>query len=72
MKHTWYKCSDHGGCKNPGTCIFCVGGLSSCTVCGAGEGELTTDCPGYKLEVQVKESVYKGRLDFVNGKWVDK
>lgn len=42
-EHVYYKCP--GTCM--GThCMYCDGGLVSCTVCGQAEGDLTKTCPG--------------------------
>ena len=38
-----------------------------CTVCTAVEGELTTECPGHEVTPKMKEAVYTGRFDFVEG-----
>lgn len=35
-------------------------GLSICTVCGAGEGELLKWCPGFKLTEEDKEACFQG------------
>lgn len=43
--------------------------LSICMVCGLGEGELTTDCPGERAGSR-GEDTYAGKLDFRNGAWV--
>ena len=69
-KHTWYVCS--GGHEYPGNCMFCDGGLGSCTVCKGIEGTLPTECPGIPMTEDQQEQVYKGPLDFRNGKWCPK
>lgn len=68
MGHTWDKCGPD--CDNE-FCPFCRGGLGYCLVCGALEGELTTDCPGYWLTNKQREDTYKGKHDFVNGRWIE-
>jgi hypothetical protein len=68
MEHVWYKCPP--GCEDY-SCPYCIGGLGYCIVCGAAEGELTIDCPGYKVTLSVKEQTYKGKHDFINGRWID-
>lgn len=37
-------------------------GLSSCTVCGAAEGELLKWCPGFKLTQEAKEACFRGNV----------
>lgn len=47
--------------------------LAYCTVCKAGEGELTTECCGRRLNEWERNRICKiGNLDFINGRWVDK
>jgi hypothetical protein len=36
--------------------------LSSCTVCGAAEGQLLKWCPGVKLTEEAKEACYRGNV----------
>lgn len=68
MEHTWYVCN--GGHEYPG-CMFCDGGLSSCTVCGGAEGSLPTDCPGVEMTKQQADGVYAGSIDYREGRgWV--
>jgi hypothetical protein len=69
LKHTWYV---HDNCNQPGTCMWCDGGLGWCTVCGAFEGQLTTHCPGRKLTEEELEATYAEKLDFVGGLWITK
>lgn len=63
--HVWFECE----CNQTG-CMFCDGGLGSCTVCGGFEGTLTHECCGYALDEHTLNAVYKGGLDYVHGKWV--
>lgn len=79
--HVWHRCLP--GCIG---CAFCNGGLGLCTVCGAGEAELLTECPGYRLngearvatmlgevaDLPVWRVMYRGGLRRVNGKWVSR
>lgn len=67
--HTWYKCT---GCKSETYCIYCDGGLSSCTVCGGAEGSLPTECPGRLMTPEEQDQVYQGPLDFSNCEWTTK
>lgn len=50
----------------------CAGyeGLYKCTVCESAEGEIPTDCPNRKMTQKEKEDVFKGRLNFRDGKWI--
>ncbi|MBR8043188.1 NADAR family protein [Burkholderia cenocepacia] len=47
------------------------GGLAICRVCGLGEGALTTHCPGARAGAYA-DDVYAGKLDFVEGSWVNR
>ena len=45
-RHSYYKCpGDEAKCIE-GRCSFCEGGLTYCTTCHQGEGELEDFCPG--------------------------
>jgi len=53
--------------------ILVRGELAFCTVCKAGEGELTTECCGRPMSEEERKRVYEiGNFDFVNGEWVEK
>ena len=67
MKHQWSKCN-----CNKYNCVICEGNLSICAVCGAAEGELTTECPGVKMTPDQKKGAYTGNLDYYNGEWTRK
>lgn len=67
MKHVLFQCPVP--CDGP--CQFCDGGLAYCTVCGGGEAELPTDCPGRRMTDLLRERVAAGMLDFVGSRWVD-
>ncbi len=56
-----YPCGPYG-------CNIC--NLFICSVCGGGEGSLTTDCCGYKVPYAMDQLVYAGTIDFVEGRWV--
>lgn len=62
--HVYYKCPD--SCDG---CMFCNGGLLSCTVCKGGEGSLPTVCPGRPMTEEEQDEVYRGELDFIGGMW---
>lgn len=66
MKHVRYE---HVNCRNE-TCGYCLGGLFTCAVCGASEGELPTDCPGVKMTTQQLDETYRGLLNYKGTKWV--
>lgn len=59
LEHVWYNCPP--GCDNE-FCPYCVGGLGTCTVCTASEGELLPSCPGFKLTAEQKEACYRGKF----------
>lgn len=67
MKHKFHKCDP---CENPGRCQFCDGGLSFCTVCKCGEGDLPTECPGEPVDAERQLEIYNGASDFVGGQWI--
>lgn len=51
--HTWHRCDEEH-------CPRCRGGLYSCEVCGAAEGELLHDCPGRRLSEDELAACYRG------------
>lgn len=64
MKHEFLD-----GCKDKcGSCYLCC--LSICKVCGLAEGSLTTDCPGVQSQKEYGDLVYKGKIDYRDGKWI--
>ncbi|WP_219152291.1 hypothetical protein [Amycolatopsis sp. TNS106] len=68
MKHIDYVCP--GGHDDGGwSCMFCAGGLFSCSVCGSFEGATTTHCPGYNMYAEYGDRIYAGEIDFRDGKW---
>lgn len=52
------------------SCTVCNGGLLTCDVCGASEGELPTECPGVCMDLTELRAVYAKQLNFIGGKWV--
>lgn len=46
--------------------------LFTCKICGASEGELTTECPGFETPPSYKDRTFRGELDYYGGKWVVK
>lgn len=52
-------------------CMFCVGGLWACDVCGGLEGGMPSTCPGRAMDADTADAVYKGLKDFRDGAWVD-
>ncbi len=57
--HVWFVCEQPCRLAH---CIYCVGGLASCTRCGASEGELLAHCPGFLLSQETKEACYSGNV----------
>lgn len=48
------------------SCQHCT--LAVCSVCGAYEGSLTTDCPGERVSFDRQEEVYKTDLNYTDEK----
>ncbi|WP_342025764.1 hypothetical protein AADC60_24690 [Cytobacillus pseudoceanisediminis] len=72
MEHDFYTSSDISPDDNWGQLNIVDGGLSICKVCKGMEGSLTTDCPGEPVPFDTDQKVYKGEIDFVEGKgWVE-
>ncbi len=46
------------------SCEHCC--LSVCSVCGAGEGTLTTDCPGTRVDTDKQQEVFETNLDYTD------
>ena len=61
---------EHDNCTRP-SCPICDGGLVVCTVCNGTEGSLPTECPGEAMTEEQQESIIRGGVDFVGGRWVD-
>ncbi len=71
--HVFHDCSVQGpfqGSSCEPRCVICDGGLAFCTVCKAGENELTTECPGVPASATQRELVCGGKLDFRKGCWI--
>lgn len=47
-------------------------GLVECRVCRGWEGGLPSECPGYRISMDVQEAVYAGDIDFRGGDWQPK
>lgn len=61
--HIFYVCPKPCETVQDGhPCQYCDGGLASCIVCGAFEGELLTHCPGYKLNQETLDACYSGNV----------
>lgn len=43
--------------------------LAFCDICKAGEGELSTHCPGRAMSEPEKWAIYKRHWDFKSGFW---
>ncbi len=67
MKHDLHKNCGNADCG--GSCNLCC--LAVCKVCKAYEGSLTTECPLVIATSEQQDLVYAGKLDFINGKWVE-
>jgi hypothetical protein len=57
-------CRKSGGPSKGCSCEHCA--LSVCSVCGAGEGTLTTDCPGARVDHDRQQEVYETNLDYTD------
>lgn len=45
--------------------------LFTCSICGCSEGELASECPGYRLPEHAKVAIFEARnADFKDGKFV--
>jgi hypothetical protein len=65
--HIDYVCA--GRCSTPGSCMWCDGGLSACTRCGAFEGAWPDHCPGVSMTGKQSDAVYAGTLNYRAGAW---
>lgn len=63
--HVPVKCTS----KDCHGCMFCAGGLYACSVCGGGEGSMTSQCPGRRLTETELEKVYAEEVDFFHNQW---
>jgi hypothetical protein len=54
-----------------GSCMFCDGSVYACNICGGIEGGMPASCPGRMMTADEICGVRDGKLDFVNGKWMD-
>lgn len=60
----------HDGDLDSGAhCMFCEGGLSACTRCGAFEGAWPDQCPGVPMTPEQSDAVYAGELNYRDGAW---
>lgn len=50
-------------------CPYCEEEILACKICGGIEGSLTIQCPGYRLNEDIEQLVYKGLLDYQRGRW---
>lgn len=64
IKHIKLECKTDCDNSNCNTC-----NLFTCSVCGCSEGELPSDCPGYRVEAETRENIYTGKLDYKDGTW---
>lgn len=70
-EHIYLEDKDIGPDDTWGQLNIVDGGLALCKVCGGLEGALTTECPGEKIPYEKDQEVYRGKIDFVNGKWIE-
>lgn len=62
--HVLYVCPNN--CEG---CMFCDGGLSTCTRCGAFEGCWPDHCPGERMTEEQSDAVYAGELNYRDLGW---
>lgn len=62
----WFVCP---GNHEYNGCMWCDGGLSYCTTCGAFEGATPDECPGKPMDYVMSDLVYKGIINFRDGNW---
>lgn len=67
--HIAYVCPQ--SCDKP-YCSYCEGGLFACVRCNSAEGATTSECPGVPMTLEQVDAVYAGRLDYINGEWIEK
>lgn len=60
------NCLKGGKVSNFCGCQHCC--LAVCSVCGAYEGSLTTDCPGSRVDYDKQQEVYTTDLDYTDAK----
>lgn len=60
----------HGYSPCPEDHATCV--LFTCSICGCSEGELPSECPGFKVTEKIRDNFYKGNLDFKHGNFCNK
>lgn len=53
-----------------GECRCNVCDLFTCSVCHGSEGSLPRECPGAVMSIKVQDLVAAGKIDFVDGKWI--
>ena len=63
MEHVKEPCGEQW-CNG---CNYC--NLFVCANCGAFEGGLPTECPGYFIGADKADEVYAGKVDFIDGEW---
>jgi len=62
-KHIRRQCNCSEGCG------YCLGGLFTCATCNCSEGELPTDCPGFRVDYEDRQAIYDGLLNYRDGRW---
>jgi hypothetical protein len=67
--HVLVEC-DGETCRDYGrSCMWCDGGLSACTRCGAFEGAWPDQCPGERMTYEQLDAVHAGELNYRDGQW---
>lgn len=70
MKHILLTAADISPDDEWGQRNIVDGGLAVCKVCGGSEGSLTTECLGVKVTYEQDRAVYRGLMDFAEGRWL--
>ena len=71
MKHIEWKCTL--GYEKCDRCNYdSHSELFICSVCECFEGTLPSHCPGHKVPDDLQDLIYKGKMDFKDGKWIKK
>jgi hypothetical protein len=68
-KHIFFESKDISDNDNWGQLNIVDGGLSLCKICGCLEGGLATECPGENVSMQIQDLIYRGKMDYIDGKW---
>jgi hypothetical protein len=69
--HQYVTPADCGCSEDRNDCAVCDGGLAVCRVCGCLEGSLATECPGVEAYGEYGDRIYRGEIDFRDGRWIE-